>query len=105
MKCVHYEVLDVGAGQEYSGANYPCSGVFWNPRTQITYVVGETQGPVALLVGRVASHVLVPEPELVTAELVSTPAPTGISEDFVLRLVAITQNPALAPTLLPTRAA
>lgn len=97
MKYLPYEELDVGAGQETNGNAYPHPGVFYNPRTTLTYVVYLAGGTrcVTSVVGRMDAIDL-PEAQ---------PTPSGISEDFVLRALAIAQTPALATTLLPTRAA
>ena len=93
---MHIEVkeFDPGLGLEYLAANYPGPGVYLNRRLNSTIVIYRTPGSTIL------TAMIVYLADLIKDGAPPTPVPTGISEDFVLKALAICQNPALAPQLI-----
>lgn len=98
MKYVEVTEFDPGPASEYLAAAYPSSGLYWVPRMGQYRLIAN--GVVTCIIGMHSPKELVKESPTPAAP----PAPS-ISEDFVLRALAICQQPTLATSLLPVKAA
>lgn len=87
-------------GKEYDAASYPGHGFFLHPVTRTLTCVSSApfcSVPSACMVGSGTMDALIEEFQ----ELTATSAPTtSYSEDFILKAIAIAQQPQLAVNLL-----
>lgn len=102
MKCIKVTEFAPPAGKEYDANAYPGEGLFLHPATKSLVCVYSTpfsSVACALLVGSGAMDRFVEEFPEVDAAPVAPPT-TSYSEDFILKALAIAQQPQLAVNLL-----
>jgi hypothetical protein len=75
-------------GMEYQSSSYPGQGVYVTPAGLLAFVSGGIVYPVPGF-----AHMLIDAPN---SQLLETNVSNGVSESFVLKALAIAQNPQLA---------
>lgn len=92
---MHIEVKehDPGIAKEYLAQEYPGVGLYMNRRMNYLYYVYTMPGSVT------NSVIALPGIAAVKEDAPPEPVPQGLSETFVLKALAICQNPNLAAAL------
>lgn len=99
MKYLEVTEFDPGVGKEYNAPDYPKDGVYHNPRLNNVFCRLTCPGALSPSIFVMYAAALIKETAAVPEQR------QGISEDTLLRALAICQTPSIASQLLGIRPA